>query len=42
MAWAFTSLRLLGVCRYLEYVDLVNSPRFLYINVNTNYKIKTS
>ncbi len=28
MAWAFTRLRLLGVCRYLNDVDEVISPRF--------------
>ena len=29
MAWAFTRLRLHGVCRYQDDVDEVISPRFI-------------
>jgi len=31
MAWAFTRISVLGVCRYLDNVDEVNSPRFLFV-----------
>ena len=31
MAWAFTRLRLQGVCRYLRNVDEVNCPRFIFV-----------
>ena len=31
MAWAFTRLSCNGVCRYLNDVDEVRSPRFFYI-----------
>ena len=33
MAWAFTRISVLGVCRYLGNVDEVNSPRFLFLSI---------
>ena len=35
-AWTFTRLSTLGVCRYLENVDEVNCPRFLFVRNQCN------
>ena len=36
-AWAFTSLSTLGVWRYLDNVDEVNCPRFLFVYKVSEY-----
>jgi len=41
MAWAFTRLRNIGVCRYLNNVDEVSSPRFLFVCIQSKNNIKT-
>ena len=41
MAWAFTCLGTLGVCRCLEYVDEVNCPLFLFVSIQTICITKT-
>lgn len=42
IAWAFTRLRLLGVCRYLGSVDEVTCPRFLCVFKQTTETTKTN